>query len=217
MSKVLRPKNIVLVLAVVALLSSVAGSTQSSEGYAHTACETLEKTQNDSGDVMYNVSGEVKLNGTTVDTVNCSNFEAYTFPEQSGHGDTSPGFSLLYYLIGVLAPLAVVVSTAGGLWKADYFERQEIAKIFGTSIALVGLTIFGIVFLAANFSSDLVLVPVIFLMFGGPFLPSLVTYYRQKRRGIESRKIGALTAFIFTSMIYWCVIIYWLIRAPVVA
>lgn len=215
MSKIFRSRNLFLLVLVLALFSFVAGSVQSPEQRVLTACNTLESVQNGSEDVILNNSQGVELNGTDVETVNCSNIEAYTFNEPGqGHTDY---LSPLYLVIGVLVPVSLVVSIALGLWRAGYFEPLEIGKIFGTSVGILVLSISGLVSVAENFTSDLGIPLVILLMFGGPFLPAIVTYYRHKRKGIERRKLGALTAFVFTSMIYWSLIAYYMTEVTIIA
>lgn len=213
MSKVLRPRNLLPIVLLLAMFSGVAGHAPDERAQMRTQCETVEKVRN-SSDVRLNVTGNVTLNGSTVDTIDCSNFEAYSFPGPDQHSsDTSP---LLLFVAFVL-PAVVVVSVSEAIRRNGYFDLREIVKVFGTSVAVTGLSFIVVSVLTILLNvSRLFMIPVLVLMLAAPFLPSVVTYLRQRDLGIDE-KIGSLLAFVFTSMIYWAIIIYYMTQIPVIA
>lgn len=218
MSKILRPRNLFLLAIILAMVPSLAASSSySSEKMVDTRCDVQQEAQDGSGEISIQVSKEmVKFNGSPVESVNCSNIEAYTF---QGSGDYREYFLELSppatHVAGFFLPLTVIVSLGAGLSRRDYFELKEVLKIFGTSVTVIGLSILGVVLLMNSFRSDFIEILAVILMVGAPFFPSAVNYYRQKKADVDERKVGALATFGFTAMIYWGLVIYYLTNLPV--
>lgn len=210
MSKIGKLFSSMIVLALFISMSSSAFASGSKAGPIQVVSVKCETAGQDSINLT-DVEGEVKLNGTTVDSVDCSKLEAYDYSDSYYNSQSSSRIppSIASLLLVVLLPGSVLFASALVIGRRYSVERSELGKILGTSVGLLSLLGVTILFLSGN-SGVLANVNrlMYILMVSGPLMPSLATYYRWEQKGIEDKKVAATIAFLFSIMLYWIVWAY---------
>ena len=185
---------------------TVASSSAGSAAYqkVEIKCDAL----NQSSINVTEFGEKIKLNGNSVDSVECDNLEAYTYPRVGYSSSDTYTRGPQFLLLGVL-PASIMFSVGIIFGRRYSFEWPELGKILGTSAGLIALMGVVIIYLNVNssaFGNTGSLIPI--LLFTGPLIPSILTYYRENNRDDGNERIEAILAFTFSIMIYWVFLAY---------
>lgn len=155
--------------------------------------------------------GNVSLNGTVVEEVNCGNIEAYDFPEPytTGGGTHYETPSLLEVAIFIGLPVSGLLLVVFGFYRHCGLDRRNIGKTAGISFASILAVV--VSFLGANSvlsGEGLTTVVLSLLMFGGPFVPSLITYIWSRKKEMTHWKAYTGIAFLFSMALVWTLVFY---------
>lgn len=179
------------------------------EERVETKCQVLDSSGNVS---VTRWDRDVTLNGSVVEEVECGNLDDYSFPEPytTGGGTEYITPSLPQVAIYIGLPVSGLLALGFGLYRRYSLGRRRVAEIFGITFGT--LTAVTLAFIAANeflMGSTFKPAVLVFLMFGGPLLPSVITYLRSRREGLEHGKPASALAFLFSVLITWTLFVYY--------